>query len=299
MLQTFTNGHKCEESLDALISSRKHRTYLSIGHVSKDRLPDGNFTHGGSVIYSSVAARRFGWQPEIITACDSGFKPPDPLAAVCWHLVPSPVSTTFRNEYGPSGRTQTIEAVASDIGATQIPAQCRQAALVHLAPLAQEVDPAILSLFPDAFLVSTPQGWLREWDDAGAVKAARWPDAQKVLPQLEAAVVSIEDISRDWTIAETWASLVPILVVTQDEKGCTIFHQGKKEHVPPRATRAVAPTGAGDIFAATFFILLFETGNAMRSACLANIAASMFLENPGIKNVPVRDEVEAYFRQSF
>ena len=272
---------------------------MSIGHVSKDRLPDGDFTHGGSVIYCSVAARRFGWQPEIITACDSGFKPPDSLADVLWHLIHSPVSTTFRNEYGPSVRTQTIEAVASDIGATQIPPQCRQATLVHLAPLAQEVDPAILSLFPDAFLVSTPQGWLREWNDAGAVRAARWPDAQEVLPQLEAAVVSIEDISGDWTIAETWASLVPILVVTQDEKGCTVFHQGKKEHVPPRASRVVAPTGAGDIFAAIFFILLFETRNAVRAACLANIAASMFLEGPGIENVPARDDVEAYFRQNF
>ncbi len=281
------------------MSGTKHRTYLSIGHVSKDRLPDGSFTHGGSVIYSSVTARHFGWQPEIVTACDSGFKAPDPLADVRWHLVPSPVSTTFRNEYGPSGRAQTIEAVASDIGAAEIPAQCRQAALVHFAPLAQEVDPAIVSLFPDAFRVSTPQGWLREWDDAGAVRAARWPDAQRVLPQLEAAVVSIEDISGDWTIAETWASLVPILVVTQDEKGCTIFHQGKNEHVPPRPTRVVAPTGAGDIFAAAFFILLFETGNALKSACSANIAASMFLEHSGIENVPVRDDVEAYFRQNF
>ena len=56
------------------------------------------------------------------------------------------MSTTFRNEYGPSGRTQTIEAVASDIGATQIPPQCRQATLVHLAPLAQEVREPLLAI---------------------------------------------------------------------------------------------------------------------------------------------------------
>jgi 1D-myo-inositol 3-kinase len=207
---------------------------LSIGHVSKDRLPDGNFTHGGTVVYSSVTARRFGWSPEIIMACESGFKAPEPFADVRWHITPSPVSTTFRNDYGPSSRTQTIEVVASHIEAIAVPAQCRQATLVHVAPLAQEMGPAIVSLFPDAFLVSTPQGWLREWNDAGAVRAARWADAEKVLPQLEAAVVSIEDISGDWTIAETWASLVPVLVVTQDEQGCTIFHQGKKEHVPPQ-----------------------------------------------------------------
>ena len=68
-----------------------------------------------------------------------------------------------------------------------------------------------------------------------------------MLPQLEAAVVSIEDISGDWTIAETWASLVPVLVVTQGEKGCTIFQQDKKEHtappgwLPPRARGTSLP----------------------------------------------------------
>ena len=42
--------------------------------------------------------------------------------------------------------------------------------------------------------------------------------------------------------------------VTQGEKGCSIFHQEQIRAVPPRPARLVDPTGAGDVFAAAFFV---------------------------------------------
>ena len=274
------------------------RTYLVIGHVTKDRRADGSLARGGTVFYAAATAQRFGWRPAVITACDPSFEPPEVVARDCWHVVESTVTTTFYNEPSQHGRKQVIEALASQIGPESIPGQCRDAPLVHLAPVAGEVDAAIVTQFPKAFKVATLQGWLRKWDSAGAVTARRWPDAENVLSKLRAAVCSIDDIGGDWEIAKSWASHVPVLVVTQEDQGCMVFHDARREHVPARPAEVADPTGAGDVFAAVFFILLSETGDVVRSAAFANIAASMSVEHPGIEGIPLRSDAEDCMRRS-
>ena len=42
---------------------RIDRTYLIIGHVTKDLLPDERFVIGGTVTYASTVVKRLGWRP--------------------------------------------------------------------------------------------------------------------------------------------------------------------------------------------------------------------------------------------
>jgi sugar/nucleoside kinase (ribokinase family) len=274
------------------------QTYLLVGHVTKDLHPDNSFTIGGTVTYASVVAKQLGWQPIIVTAAEADFTPPDYLADVDWRILPSPETTTFRNEYDPAGhRRQTIGPVAAPIKATEIPTDCRQVALVHLCPLAQELTPAITDSFETTWLMATPQGWMRYWDKQGFVSVGDWRRSPELLPKLQAAVVSIEDIDGQWAIAERWAGQISVLIVTQGELGCTVFHQGRKIPVPPRPARPTDPTGAGDVFAAAFFIRLYETGNLWQSARFANVTASMAIERPGPEGAPGRDEIELYLSQ--
>lgn len=274
------------------------KTYLLIGHVTKDWLPDGSFVVGGTVIYASVTAERMGWRPVVVTAAASDFERPSHLDAGDWNMLPSGETTTFRNEYGPDGRTQFIRPVARSIAADDIPTDCRQAAVVHLCPVAQELDPAIARLFRDSFLVATPQGWLRHWDARGVVSLGDWRGAEDLLAQLDAAVLSIEDINGDWILAERWAKQIPILVVTQDRDGCTVFCRGKRQSFSARPADVIDATGAGDVFAAAFFIRLQESGNSGQSARFANVAASMALERVAPSAVPSRAEVEEYLASS-
>lgn len=274
------------------------RTYLAIGHVTRDRRPDGSFTRGGTVLYAAATARRFGWETLVLTACDRSSEPPDVLEDGNWHVIDSNATTTFRNESGPSGRGQVIEAVARGIGRDSVPRRYNGADLVHLAPVANELGIEVAREFPKAFRVATLQGWLRKWDAAGIVTPRKWLEADSVLPLLKAAVLSIEDIEGGWSFAESWASKVPVLVVTQDEQGCTVFHEGRRDHIRSRPAQEVDATGAGDVFAAVFFILLFETGDVVRSAALANVAASMSVEHYGIDGIPSRRDVEDYMRRN-
>jgi sugar/nucleoside kinase (ribokinase family) len=274
------------------------QNYLLVGTVTKDLLPDGNFTFGGTVTYATVIVKNLGWQPTIVTAAASDFRPPPYLAEVDWRILPSPETTTFRNEYDAYGhRRQTIGPVAQTISTLDIPIDCRQAPLVHLCPLAQELEPSITSIFKNSLLVATPQGWMRQWDEHGAVSLGEWVGADRILSQLKATVISLEDIEGDWTVAKNWAAQVPILIVTQGKNGCTVFHQGQRYSVPSRSAQQVDPTGAGDVFAAAFFIRFYETGNLWQSARFANVTASMAIERPGPEGAPSRDEIETYIRK--
>ncbi len=276
-----------------------NKTYLLVGHVTKDLLPNNSFTIGGTVTYASVIAKNLGWQPVIVTTAGPSFMPPSYLAGIDWRILPSPQTSTFRNEYDSEGhRRQTLGPIAQAIAATDIPNDCRQASLVHLCPLTQELEPSITAVFDNSLLVATPQGWMRQWDEQGVVSLGKWRGADEVLPKLQAVVISLEDVNGNWTIAENWAAQTTILIVTQGQNGCTIFYRGKRCDVPPRPAQPVDPTGAGDVFAAAFFIRYRETGNLWQAARFANVTASMAIEQSGPAGAPNRDEIEAYIARN-
>ncbi len=274
------------------------QTYLLVGTVTKDLLPDNSFTIGGTIAYAGAVVKNLGWRPIIITAAAPDFRPPDYLADADWRVLPSPATTTFRNEYTPQDRQQTIGPIARSINAADVPPDCRQTTLVHLCPLAQDVKSPVTTVFNNSLLVATLQGWLRQWNGQGLVSLGGWQAVVKILPKLQAAVISIKDIEDNWDFAKKWASFLPTLIVTQSQDGCVIFHRGQKITVPARPARQVDPTGAGDVFAAAFFIRFYETGQMWQSAYFANVTASMSIELPGPEGVPDLAEIEAYIAQN-
>jgi 1D-myo-inositol 3-kinase len=278
----------------------KSKTYLLVGHVTKDLLPGDTFTTGGTVTYAGVVVKNLGWRPVIVTAAAADFIPPAYLAEADWRILPSRATTTFRNVYDAQGnRQQTIGPVASSITPADIPADCQDVAVVHFCPLAQELTPAITEPFGPAatMLAATPQGWMRYWDERWIVSAGAWQGAESILPRLKAAVLSIEDVGGDWRIPEQWATQIPVRVVTEGEKGCTVFQQGRPFSVPPRPAYPIDPTGAGDVFAAAFFVYLSENDDLGQAAYFANVTASMAIERPGPEGAPDRAEVEAYIAE--
>lgn len=265
--------------------------YLLVGHVAKDLTPDGHVL-GGTASYAALTARALGYTPGIVSAAA-----PDldlsALAGLPLALLASPESTTFENIYGPGGRTQFIRAQADLLTADAIPLHWLRAPLVHLAPLAQELDPALAAELNSGFLGLTPQGWLREWDAEGRVSHnLAWPAAQATLRQAHATVLSIADVGGDWAVAEQWAKLSRVLVVTEGAAGCTVFveGQGARQFRAPQVEE-VDPTGAGDIFAAAFFINLYETEDPWASARFANQVAARSVTRVGLAGVPTVDEV--------
>jgi sugar/nucleoside kinase (ribokinase family) len=264
--------------------------YLALGHLAKDLTPTGARL-GGTVAYSALTAQALGYPAGIVTAHANDVDL-SALADIALAAIPSPASTTFENIYEPTGRTQFIRAQAAPLTAEAIPAAWRAAPILHLAPLAQELNADVVSAFSHRFIGLTPQGWLRQWDSAGRVSKRAWAEAATTLPHVSAVVISLEDIAGEWAIAEQWAKWARVLVVTEGAQGCSVFARGagaRQFSAPP--TVEVDPTGAGDIFAAAFFINLYETQDPWASAQFANHIAALSVTRPGLLGVPTPDEV--------
>ncbi len=99
------------------------------------------------------------------------------LPGVAIHNVPAPQTTIFENVYTPTGRVQTIHAVAAPLTAAAVPTALARAPIVFLGPIANEVDPQLTDLFSNSIVGIGPQGWMRRWDENGRVYQVDWDDA--------------------------------------------------------------------------------------------------------------------------
>lgn len=281
------------------LSFMNQQTYLLIGHVTQDLQPDGSYITGGTVTYASAVVQQLGWKPVVITTAAPDFTPPAYLAGTEWIIGASNATTTFHNQYTPHGRRQIVGPIARNITPADVPLRYRNAPVVHLCPLTQELDVSMTQVFaPESYLMTTPQGWLRQWDADGVVSLTPWPGHEKILPELDLGIISIEDVEGQWDIAESWANRTSLFIVTEEALGCTVFYNGKRFRVPPRPSQPVDPTGAGDVFAAAFLIRYHETGRFWDAAYFANVTASMAIERPGPVGVPSRAEIDAYMTQN-
>jgi 1D-myo-inositol 3-kinase len=206
-------------------------------------------------------------------------------------LCSSPESTTFENFYLDGHREQYVRAVATPLVPEQLPAAWLQAPVVHLGPIAQEVDIRFLEAFDEALVGVTPQGWLRAWDADGRVRAVRFAHEEQLLQRADAIILSLEDLGGDRGWLERLASVAPLLVETRGREGAVIFQRGLDTHVPAFWAQEVDPTGAGDVFAAAFLLRYRECRDPVDAARFANCVASFVVEAPGATNLPTRPQV--------
>ncbi|NUM48589.1 MAG: ribokinase [Anaerolineales bacterium] len=201
-------------------------------------------------------------------------------------------STIFENRPTPAGRVQTLHHHAPTLTPDLLPLSWRETPLVHFGPIVHEIDPALLDAFPNAFIGLTPQGWLRQWDKNGHITARPWA-APEILTKAHAIVLSIEDVSDEQQIREM-AAMCPILIATEGPRGAQLFIQGHPTHIPTVPTPEVDATGAGDIFAATFFIHLHLTGDPFAAAHYATYLASRSVTRRGLLGIPTSSEIQSY-----
>ncbi len=265
--------------------------YLLVGHITCD-LVEGGSRLGGSVAYAALTAKALGMRPGIITSFAEDL-PLEPLASIPIIHLPALKSTTFSNQETPQGRIQTIYHRAETLEYYLVPQAWRNAAIVHLAPVAQEVSADFVRHFPQSFIGISPQGWLRGWDEQGRVSCAEWPEATFVLPYVNATVLSIEDVGGSEEIIEEISASCHILAVTENKEGSRVYWNGDvRRFRPPANLIEVDSVGAGDIYAAAFFIRLFETRDPWEAGRFATQLASYSITRVGLDSPPTRAEIE-------
>ncbi|MFO7680827.1 MAG: PfkB family carbohydrate kinase [Chloroflexota bacterium] len=255
--------------------------YLTVGHITRDLTPEGDKL-GGAVSFSSRLAQALGCRTAVLTSCAPDFIWQHELPGVEIVSILAGQTTTFENVYTSTGRIQTISGVAAPILAQHVPEAWRRASIVHLGPVADEVDPAMIHLFSNSMVCLTPQGWLRQWDENGRVSPKAWRDAPEFLPLVAAVIVSHEDLPDDDTL-EQYQDLAKLLVVTRGHDGCTVYYDDEIRHIPTPKVKEVDATGAGDTFATAFFVRLYQTGgNPWEAARFANEIAALSVGYSGV-----------------
>lgn len=272
-------------------STHSHFDYLLIGHVTQDLTPDGPLL-GGTVSYSARMAAALGLKVGIITSA-----PPtldlSPLATFPILRIPSKNATTFENIQTPQGRIQYLYHRAEIIKSEHIPSEWRKADIVHLGPVANEIDPNLVDIFPNAFIGITAQGFLRKTDDFKKVQFSSWSEAPYMLAHCNAAIISLEDVKNQDERIQELTKYVKILVVTEGENGARVYWNGDVRHFSALKMDVVDLTGAGDIFAAVYFARLHATNDAWLACAQAVRLASLSVTRSGVEGIPTESEIQS------
>jgi sugar/nucleoside kinase (ribokinase family) len=171
---------------------------------------------------------------------------------------------------------------ADQIQVQHLPADWMDTAVVHLAPVANEVDPALIYQFNGSLVGLTPQGWLRRWTADGRVYARDWPEAEQYLPLADVVILSEEDLL-DEAMLPRYRQLSRLLILTENVRGCTVFTGDEVRQISAPNVAQVEPTGAGDIFAAAFLTRYAENGrNPWQAAEFANQIAAQSVTQVGL-----------------
>jgi sugar/nucleoside kinase (ribokinase family) len=263
-----------------------------LGHFTRDVLPDGTTTPGGTSLYAALTAHRLGRSVGVVSApAQLPALWPDAIQIV---FHPSPAPPTFENRYTPQGREQTLHAASLPITLEVIPDAWRTAPLIHLGPVLGETPEQLVDAFPNALLGVTPQGWMRTWNEPlpGPVLYRPWQPTPRVLERIDALVLSIEDVRGDEALVAGYARHCALVALTRGAQGSTLFVHGVPHPIPAFPAIERDPTGAGDVFAATLLVRLRETGDPFEAARFASYVAALSVEGAGISHIPARDEIE-------
>jgi hypothetical protein len=271
--------------------------YLVIGHLACDLTPDG-FRLGGTAAYSALMAKALGVRTGVVTAW-AGELPLDQLAGIAVYSIPTEKSTTFENVYTPDGRVQILHKHAPRIHYESVPEIWRRSAIIHIGPIAQEVDPIPGDGFSPKLLGLTPQGWMRNWNTDGRVTACPWEHSAEALAAAGAAVISIEDVSGDEDEIERMSLVSRVLAVTEGPAGARLYWHNDLRRFRAPLKKEVDATGAGDIFATAFFVRLYATRDPWEAARFATQLAAFSVTRAGLDGIPTQEEIQTCLMEVF
>ncbi len=266
--------------------------FLAIGHASRDEFPGGRWRLGGSALYGAATAAKLGAAVTLVTRV--GPTERETLETLCAELgmglrvLPGAATTTFGFTYDDAGhRTLRLLAKAAPITRADVGRAGGTPQAVLLASIAGELDASLFAPWSGAKRVLAAQGLLRAFAKDGTVVAAPWRSYARLLPKVDAVVVSEEDHADD----SAWLPFTTV-VVTRAERGSDLHAGGSTTHVRAFVVpEVIDQTGAGDAFAASLALGLAEGLDLVKAATFASAAASFAVEGLGISRLADRSRV--------
>jgi sugar/nucleoside kinase (ribokinase family) len=266
---------------------------VAIGHVVKDLGPGrGRWRLGGTVTFAAVQAQRLGLRAAIVTRAANDIDLKAELPGIQISVTPSPVTTSFENVYVDNRRRQRVPTQAEPITYDDAPVDWRQASIVLLGPVCGELPAEVKHPFAQSLAGVSAQGWLRRLGRDRHVRRHAW-DGPSFWRGCQVLFVSDEDLARRRDQLERWTAEVPVVAMTRANRGARVAVEGRWRAIDAFPAREADPTGAGDVFAASFLARYHETRDVAKATRFAAAAASLSVRRRGIDGIATRDEIEA------
>ncbi len=266
--------------------------YTTVGHVTVDVMDDGTRRPGGSAFYAALQASRLGARALIVTR---GVRAEieallAPFAGELeLEVIDAERTTTLLTSGAGRSRTQRVLAWAGEIGDDV----ALDTTIVHLAPVARETPSRWRGRAE--FVGVTPQGLVREWSGAGG--RVRHGALDLVLLPASCDAVVFSESERDSCaalLAPAARAQAPVVAVTAAAAATELrAPDGEIVHVEVPYVRMRDDLGAGDVFAAAFFVALADGATATDAAEFANAAAAVRIAGAGAGAIGDRAAVHA------
>ena len=251
--------------------------------MTVDVLHDGSRQPGGTAFYSALQASRLGLRARILTR---GVRAEieeliEPFAGELeLEVQPAARTTTLLTSGSGDARTQRVLAWAGEIAPQPLPAS----EILHLAPVARE-SPARWS-GEATFVGLTPQGLARSWSEPRGLIELVAPS-----PAQESAVERCDAIVLNDSERASCARLIARAL-----RGGAVVAVTAGREIALRAEPVLNvcdDLGAGDVFAAAFFIAAREGSGPRDAARFASAAAALRIEGAGADAIARRSAIDA------
>jgi 1D-myo-inositol 3-kinase len=273
--------------------------YVTVGHVTVDMLADGSRRPGGGAFYSALQAARLGLRTLIVTRGEPAELEEllDPYRdELSVAVLPATHTTTLRTSGVGATRQQRVLAWAGPITETLL-LECSLAQLrtsiLHLAPVARETP----NRWPGRAdrVCLTPQGLVRDWSREGAEVFLVPLDVELLPTHFDAAVISAAERDSCAALISASAANGATLVETAGDQDTTIhLPDGSSVRLPaPRISEPRDDLGAGDVFAAAFFVALRDGLSACAAVAYGQAAAAVRISGVGARAVGDRRAILA------
>jgi 1D-myo-inositol 3-kinase len=265
----------------ARLNGALHYDYTTVGHVTIDVLGDGSRQAGGTAFYSALQASRLGLRALIITRgreqeIEQALAPY--RQELHLQVLSARHTTTLQTSGYGAERVQRMLAWAGPIAQDL----ALDTSILHLAPIARESPTRWRG--KATFIGLTPQGLVRDWSGprkqirTAPLTHAAARGAMTVAEQCHALVISEHERASCAQLIARASAARALVAVTAGQRPNTIIQPSGgaevKLHVPP-VDAPLNDLGAGDVFAAAFFIALANRRYPLDAARFANAAAAV------------------------
>lgn len=211
----------------------------------------------------------------------------------------------FHLIYDENGnRTLDVLGVAGKISPTDLPEEFLRSKFVLLGPILGEVDLELIRFIKSsssAKIFLDPQGLIRKiGSDQRILHTCNQREFKEILRLVDFVKPNEHECEtitgeKDPVAGLKWMAKLggAVPIVTLAERGSMLLDGEELYRIPPYPTRAVDPTGAGDVYAGSFITEYLRDGSLPESALFASAAASIMVEQVGPDfRLPLKDVEE-------